>query len=144
MPPPNSAMKTGAKVVPPKKAKETNGNGTASTSTVPAAETTNGSPEHDDKKSGAGKPDQAKYNADQEAVSKEIAEVKTKLVRSQPSPYLGSQSVTRLTMPGSPWWFGTVLKLIRLSRTPFAPALPSRKRLARLTVAVSSKPRWMA
>lgn len=61
MPPPTSSQKPGIK------AAATNGNGNGK------------APAHDEEHVG-GKPDQAKYNAEQDAVNKEIAAVKAKLV----------------------------------------------------------------
>lgn len=66
MPPPTSSLKPNAPAAPAKGA-----NGSSNGAAKDAA--------GDDKKF-VGRPDQAKYNADQDAVNKEIAAVKSKLV----------------------------------------------------------------
>ncbi|ORX37940.1 hypothetical protein BD324DRAFT_623892 [Kockovaella imperatae] len=80
MPPPTTANKPNSKLTAaPKKSTNGTANGNASASTAPADAGTS------DKTTSAGKPDQAKYNSEQDALNKEIADVKAKLdaVRSR-------------------------------------------------------------
>lgn len=65
MPPPTASQKPAGKTA-------TNGNAAAA-----PAQAAKGAADHDEH---SGKPDQAKYNAEQDAVNKEIAAVKAKLV----------------------------------------------------------------
>ena len=78
MPPPTSSLKPSTL----KGAKEPNGSAPApakKSTPAPAAADVNGHTDDSEKKT-LGKPDQVKYNAEQEEINKEIAGVKAKLV----------------------------------------------------------------
>ena len=75
-PPPSSTRPNIPKKGAAEKAAEGKTNGTNGTTATPV----NGTSGVDGEKKMLGKPDQQKYNAEQDALNKEIAEVKTKLV----------------------------------------------------------------